>query len=139
MSGKEESMKFARTTFLIAGLYGVIALTPQYFGEAFVGRHFPPPITHPEYYYGFIGVVVVWHLMFLLISRDPARYRPLMLLGAAEKFVFGIPTVLLYVQGRVALPILVAAVVDLAFGALFLVAHRLCGAVPSSATWQAAS
>lgn len=130
-------MKFARILFLIAGIYGIVALFPQYFTEQLIGRRFPPPITHPEYYYGFIGVVLVWHLLFLAISRDPARYRPLMLLAFAEKFVFGIPTVLLYTRGRVGLPILGAALVDLAFGVLFVVAYRLTGRQESTATaWQ---
>jgi len=132
-------MKLARIGFLVAGIYGILALTPQYFAEDFVGRKFPPPITHPEYFYGFIGVVVVFHLLFLMISKDPLRYRPLMLLAAAEKFVFGVPTVLLYVQGRVVAPIFIAALIDIAFGVLFLVAHRATGNVPSpSATWQPA-
>lgn len=117
-------MRFARLVFLIAAIYGVVALLPQYFAERLIGRHFPPPITHPEYFYGFIGVVVVWHLLFFQISRDPVRYRPLMLLGVAEKFVFGVPTVLLYLQGRVVLPILIAALVDIGFGILFLAAYR---------------
>ncbi|HYC59452.1 MAG TPA: hypothetical protein VEK79_07795 [Thermoanaerobaculia bacterium] len=132
-------MKLARIGFLVAGIYGILALTPQYFGEAFIGRKFPPPITHPEYFYGFIGVVIVFHLMFLMISKDPMRYRPLMLIAAAEKFVFGVPTALLYVQQRVAAPIAIAALIDIAFGMLFLVAHRATGNVQSpSAFWQPA-
>ena len=117
-------MKFSRILFLIAGIYGIVALTPQYFTEKLIGRRFPPPITHPEYYYGFVGVVVVWHLLFLVISKDPARYRPLMLLGVLEKFVFGLPTVALYLQGRVSKPILIGAVIDLVFGVLFILAYR---------------
>jgi len=49
-------MKFARVVFLVAGIYGLIVLLPQYFLEAKVGLDSPPPITHPEFYYGFIGV-----------------------------------------------------------------------------------
>ncbi len=132
-------MKFARVTFLIGGWYGILALLPQYLAEDFVSRNFPPAITHPEYFYGFIGVVVVWHLLFLVIASNPARYRPAMLLATAEKFVFGLPTVLLYVQGRVAFPILIAAVVDLVFGLLFLEAYRRTSDAGSAATaWQAA-
>ena len=132
-------MKLARIGFLVAGIYGILALTPQYFGEDFIGRRFPPPITHPEYFYGFIGVVIVFHLMFLMISKDPMRYRPLMLIAAAEKFVFGVPTVLLYVQNRVTAPILIAALVDIAFGVLFLVAYWRTSNVQSpAATWQPA-
>ena len=132
-------MKFARVTFRIGGWYGIIALLPQYFAEDFVGRKFPPAITHPEYFYGFIGVVVVWHLLFLVIAGNPGRYRPAMLLAAAEKFVFGLPTVMLYLQGRVVLPILIAAVVDLVFGVLFLEAYRRTSDARASANaWQAA-
>jgi hypothetical protein len=49
-------MKFAKYTFCAAGIYGLIALLPQYFLEAKNGIDFPPAITHPEYYYGFVGV-----------------------------------------------------------------------------------
>jgi hypothetical protein len=130
-------MKFARVLFVIAGLYGIVALTPQYFLEDLIGRKFPPAVTHPEYFYGFIGVVVVWHLLFVVIAKDPLRYRQLMLLGVAEKFVFGLPTVLLYVQGRVAPSILVAALIDLAFGVLFVVAYKVTAPVVSRGTvWQ---
>ena len=40
-------MKFARTAFLIAGVYGLIVLLPMYLLEENTGRNFPPPITHP--------------------------------------------------------------------------------------------
>jgi hypothetical protein len=39
---------------------GLLALLPQYFLEAGNGLDFPPAINHPEYYFGFIGVAVVW-------------------------------------------------------------------------------
>ena len=132
-------MRFAKVAFAVGGWYGIVALLPQYLAEDFIGRRFPPPITHPEYYYGFIGVVVVWHLLFLLISRDPVRYRPAMLLATTEKFVFGVPTVLLYLQGRVVLPILIAALVDILFGLLFLEAYRRTSKAQAlAAAWQQA-
>ena len=72
-------MVFARRTFLIAGVYGLLALVPMYFLEGRIGRDIPPPITHPEYFYGFIGVAVAWQVAFLVIARDPVRFRPLMI------------------------------------------------------------
>lgn len=48
-------MTFARRVFFIAAVYGVIVLVPQYFMEARSGRDFPPPITHPEHFYGFVA------------------------------------------------------------------------------------
>jgi hypothetical protein len=113
-------MKFSRIVFLIAGIYGLVVVTPQYFMESRVGRTSPPPITHPEYFYGFVGAVVVWHVLFLVISRDPARYRPMMPVAALEKLAFGAPILVLYAQGRAALPLVGAAVIDLILGALFL-------------------
>jgi hypothetical protein len=113
-------MKFSRIVFFIAGIYGLLVVTPQYFMESWTGRTFPPPVTHPEYYYGFVGAVVVWHILFLVISRDPARYRPMMPVAALEKLAFGAPILVLYCQQRASLAIVGAAVIDLILGALFL-------------------
>jgi hypothetical protein len=72
-------MKFARTIFLIAGIYGLLVMLPQYFLEGRIGRDTPPPISHPEFYYGFIGVTIAWQILFLIISNDPLRYRVMMI------------------------------------------------------------
>ena len=48
-------MKFAKIIFLVAGIYGVLVLAPIYFMESTIGRQTPPAITHPEYFYGFLG------------------------------------------------------------------------------------
>ena len=100
---------------------------PQYFLESRTGRDFPPPITHPEYYYGFIGVAVAWQIVFPLISRDPARYRPIMLVAIVEKASFGLPAIGLYVGGRLSGQMLVAGVIDLVRGALFVFAYKRSG------------
>ena len=122
-------MKFARRVFLIAGVYGLIVLVPQYFLEGKTGRDFPPPITHPEYYYGFVGVALAWQILFLILSRDPARYRPMMIPAVLEKASFGIAAVALFLQGRLSGQMLAAGVVDLILGALFAAAYvRTAGA-----------
>ena len=77
-------MTFAKRLYLIAGIFGLIVLVPQYFMEAKTGRDFPPPITHPEFYYGFVGAAVAWQLVYLIISKDPVRYRPIMIVGVCE-------------------------------------------------------
>ena len=115
-------MKFAKIVFLIAGVYGLIVLLPLYFMEAQTGRDYPPPITHPEYYYGFIGVAVAWQLAFLVLSRDPVRYRPLMLPSIVEKASFGIAVAILYLQHRVSSFMFGVAMVDSLLGVLFIVA-----------------
>src|SRR5690348_12856696 len=112
-------MKFARLTFLLSGIYGLLALLPLYFMEQQTGRDYPPPITHPEYYYGFVGVAVAWQLAFLVMSRDPVRYRPLMPVAIVEKASFFIPVVLLFLQHRVSTFMLGAASIDGILGVLF--------------------
>jgi hypothetical protein len=60
---------------MIAGIYGLIVLVPQLFSESRIARDYPPVITHPEYFYGFLGVAIAWQLCFLVIAKDPVRYR----------------------------------------------------------------
>jgi hypothetical protein len=117
-------MKFAKLLFLIAGIYGLVVLLPSYFLEEKTGRDYPPPITHPEFYYGFIGVAISWQIVFLIIARDPRRYRPIMLAAIVEKASYGIATLILYLQGRTGAVVLGTGVIDLILGILFLVAYN---------------
>jgi hypothetical protein len=115
---------FARRVFHVAGIYGVLVLLPQYFLEDKLGEDYPPPITHPEHFYGFIGIALTWQFVFLLIARDVVRYRLLMLPAILEKLAFGLPTLVLYAQHRVAAPVVVAAGIDLILAMLFTLAFR---------------
>jgi hypothetical protein len=114
--------RFPRWLFLLAGIYGLLVLVPQYFLEEQVGRDYPPAITHPEHFYGFIGVAVAWQFAFLVIATDPVRYRWLMLPAALEKFSFAAATAVLFAQQRIAGPVVAFAAVDLVLGVLFLLA-----------------
>jgi hypothetical protein len=116
--------RFARRVFTVAGTYGLIVLVPQYFLAARIGRDTPPVITHQEYFYGFIGVAVAWQFVFLLIGRDPERYRPLMIPAVLEKLAFGVPAIILYAQGRLPGSVLFFGLLDLTLGALFVAAWR---------------
>lgn len=116
--------KLASRIFLAAALYGIAVLAPQYFLEAKVGRDFPPPITHPEHFYGFLGVALAWQLAFLLIARDPVRYRLFMLPAIAEKLAFGIAAPVLFLLGRAPAPVAFFGGVDFLLAALFLAAFR---------------
>lgn len=120
-------MKFAKWVYLVAGIYGVLLITPQYFLEARNAIDFPPPINHPEYYYGFIGVTLAWQIAFLLISRDPKRYHPLMLATVVEKFSYGSALLVLFAQGRIATTVLAFGLIDLVLGALFVISYRKVG------------
>ena len=116
-------IQFPRRLFRLAGIYGLIVMLPQYFLERRIGVDQPPPITHPEYFYGFIGAAVAWQFVFLLISTDPARYRLLMLPAILEKATFGSAILILLAQHRAPKAVLVFGLIDLTLGALFAVAY----------------
>ena len=117
-------MKFAQRVFSAAGIYGVLILAPQYFMESQVGVQDPPAITHPEFYYGFTGCALAWQIAFLVIGRDPVRYRPLMLCGVMEKWTFGIATWVLFAQGRLSTMTTVFGTIDFVLGCLFIAAWK---------------
>ena len=116
-------MKFARAVYAIAAIYGLITLLPLYLLVERIGRDAPPPITHAEFYYGFVGLALLWQFVFLLIAKDPARYRSLMLLSIFEKAAYSVPVVLLYTLGKLSSSILWPALVDPIFGILFITAY----------------
>ena len=115
--------KTARIVFRVAGIYGLSVLVPQFFLEAKVGRDSPPPITHPEFFYGFLCVAVAWQVLFLILSRAPVRYRPMMIPAVLEKIGFPIAAVILYLQGRMAPIVLAPASLDLVLCVLFAIAY----------------
>jgi hypothetical protein len=114
-------MKFAKYTFVIAGIYGLVVLLPQYFLEQKIGIDSQPAITHPEFFYGFIGVAIAFQLVFLVISRDPQRYRLFILPSIVEKFSFGIAAAVLFATGRLHPQMLAAGMIDTVLGVLFIV------------------
>ena len=120
----DRGVRFARRVFSIAGWYGLIVMLPNFFLEAKIGRDFPPPITHPENYYGFICVTLAWQVLFLIIARDPVRLRPAMIAAILEKFPFVIAMVVLYAQGGVAPIFLVPVAIDFVLGILFIASFR---------------
>ena len=129
------TMRFAKAVFLTAGIYGLLILTPIYFMEGRIGRETPPAITHPEYFYGFLGAGVAWQIVFLVLSRDPLRYRAMILPSVLEKVSYGIALVLLFTQHRLPLSVLTIGSMDWIFAGLFIAAYaatRLDHAVASN-------
>jgi hypothetical protein len=114
-------MRFAKWVFTAAGIYGLICLTPFLFLE---GRIAAPAaqLGHAEYFYGFIWVAIAFQVVFLLIGRDPVRLRAVMLPTLIEKWPFAITVFVLWSQGRVQLPVVGFAGIDLIWGALFAIA-----------------
>ncbi len=91
--------------------------------ENSIGQQTPPPITHPEYFYGFIGVGLAWQLLFLVLSSDPAKYRAMILPSIAEKISFGVALVILRFEHRIAASTMLVGSVDWVFAFLFLAAY----------------
>ncbi len=114
----------ASRIFRIAGIYGIIALLPNFVMEGRFGLDHPPAITHPVFFYGFTGVALAWQVAFLLIAREPERLRPLMLPAILEKLAFFGAVGVLWAQGRCADVLLPFAAIDGAFALAFAVAWR---------------
>jgi hypothetical protein len=116
-------MRFAKIVFLTAAVWGVLVITPLYFVFDVIGRKDPPAITHPGFFYGFVGAALAWQLAFFFIGRDPARYRPLMIPSIFEKLSYSVAVIVLVMQGRMHSSDLVFGGVDLLLGVLFALAY----------------
>ncbi len=120
-------MRFARIVFLVAGIYGLIVTLALFFLETRTGIDVPPPVTHPEFYYGFAGVTAAWQVLFIMISRDPLRYRPLMPVCVLEKGAMVVVLLILLPQGRFPANWYPGATIDILLGILFLVSYLRLG------------
>jgi hypothetical protein len=116
-------VKFAKMVYGIAGVYGFIVLIPLYFMIDKIGRDTPPAITHAEFYYGFVGLALLWQVVFCIIAADPGRYRQIMPVTILEKIVFAVPVLLLWSIGRLPAGSTWPAGVDLLLGFLFIFAY----------------
>jgi hypothetical protein len=116
-------MKFAKWLFTIAGVWGILVITPLYFIFNQIAEKDPPPVTHPLFYYGFAGVALAWQFVFLVIGSNPVRFRPLMLVGILEKLGYFLPAIILYLQRRVHIADVYISSGDALLAVLFLVAY----------------
>ena len=116
-------MKFAKIVFWLAGIWGLLVITPLYFMFDLIGRKDPPPITHPAFFYGFVGLALAWQIAFFFIASDPMRYRPLMIPSIIEKFSYAAAVVILVLQQRMRSSDLLFAGTDLLLAVLFVIAY----------------
>lgn len=122
-------MKFAKTVFVVAGVWGLVILTPFYFLFDAIGRQYGSPINYPQGYYGFLATTMAWQTAFLVIGSDPARYRLMMIPSMVEKFVYVLSMGVLYVQGRIGVTDVLVTSPDLLLGTLFAVAFARLSAL----------
>jgi hypothetical protein len=113
-------MKFAKIVFSIAGVWGILVLTPLFFLADEINRRFPPPITHPQYFYGFVALAWVFQLVFFVIASDPIRFRPLIVPAILEKAGFVLPCLVLLLRGGITSGEASGAAADLLLGILFI-------------------
>jgi hypothetical protein len=123
---------FAKQVFRWAGIYGLLVMVPQYFLEAKTGQDYPPPVTHPEFYYGFVGCAVAFQVVFLVLAKDPVRFRPMMIPCMIEKATFAIGMPILFAQHRIPGLVLAFSLIDLTLGILFAVAYVKTSSPPAS-------
>ena len=109
--------------YLFSGIYGIIVLLPQLFMETKTGIDYPPAITHPEFYYGFVGVALAWQIFFILISKDPIRYKPIVIAGILEKASFGFSSIILFALGRIPTLVLFFSTIDLIIMCLLIFSY----------------
>ena len=116
-------MRFAKIVFWVAGIWGVLVITPLYFLFDIIGQKDPPPITHPGFFYGFAGCALAWQIAFCCIATNPVRYRLLMIPSVLEKATYAIAIITLVLQGRTNHHDLLFACTDSLLGLLFIVAY----------------
>jgi len=127
---KEEELKFAKVVFTVAGIWGIAITLPLYFMYNFIGRQSPPAISHPEFYYGFAGVTLTWQVVFLLIARDPARYRVMIIPSILEKFSYVIANLVLFANQRMSASQALPSTTDLVLALLFIAAFLKTTSAP---------
>jgi hypothetical protein len=115
-------MRFAKIVFTVAGVWGIVVLTPLYFLHDITGRQYPPPADYAQFFYGFLSVAMAWQVAFLVIGSSPARFRLLMIPSIIEKLGYVVTLLVLYGQGRIPAADATPAIPDFLLGLLFIAA-----------------
>src|SRR5262245_35157642 len=121
------TIQFAKRLFLVAGIYGVAVIAPMFFLEYTIGAMDPPAITHAEFYYGFVCTALAWQIVYLMMSRDPLRLRPMLIPAIIGKAGFAVSVFVLFAQGRLAARNVILPSTDLVLAALFAWAYVALG------------
>ena len=114
-------MTFAKWVFTIGGIWGVLIVAPLFFLETTLAGRLGA-FSHPDTYYGFAASTLVWQFAYLVIARDPERYRPFMLLGALGKVLYFGSCWALVLAGRVQPLVALVVTPDIVLAGLFVVA-----------------
>ena len=115
-------MRFAKWVFTAAAIYGLVTIPLTYFAEAALARRYAA-LGQPLWFYGFLGVVLVFQLVYLQTGRDPVRYRPFMLLSLLAKLSFVVTAAGMWLLGRTVTEQALVTAPDLVWTVLFAVAY----------------
>ena len=110
-------MRLAKWIFLIAGGLGLLSTVPLLLTENTMG------VKQPEFYYGFVCLNICWQILYLFLSSDPVRYRPMMIPAFLAKASGTIALTWLYLLGRVSTQWIAIGAADGVFAVLFVVAY----------------
>ena len=124
------TITFAKRLFLVAGIYGMAVLAPMFFLEHPIGEYDPPAITHAEFYYGFVCTALAWQVVYLMMSRDPLRLRPVLIPAIISKAGFAVSVYALFAQGRLGAANLILPSIDLVLAGLFAWAYVAMRSAP---------
>lgn len=111
-------MRAIRIGFAVAAAYGLIATLSLYAGPALGADTLMR--------YAFAGAAAATQLAYLLIARDPIRYRMLIPVGIASKISFAVPAALVATRTG-ADGLLAAAALDLLLATFFAIAFVTIG------------
>lgn len=114
-------MKFAKLVFLIGGILGLLSTVPLFFNESVIA----PELKHPEFYYGFIGINLMWQVLYIYISTNPLRFRPIMVVSFFVKILGVISVFWLIRIGRTDIWWYRIIFFDFLFAILFLLSFGL--------------
>lgn len=117
------SMKFAKLVYFSATAFGLVVLPPMYFLKEKLEQDYPPAITHPEFFYGFVGAALCWQFVYFLLGVDPVRYRPIMIPAILAKLNFGVACLILYIQQRIPTSTFGLSMVDMVFAVFFFLVY----------------
>lgn len=116
-------MKFAKWVFIIGGVFGLLAIIPLYFNE----KQIAPGLKYPEFYYGFIGINILWQVLYIYISQNLLRFRPIILFAFFVKILGVVSISYLVLIERTATWWYGIISTDLILAILFLAAYRITG------------
>ena len=120
-------MKLAKWTFRTAGIFGLIVMVPMLFIEKLIDQIMPPAVNHPEFFYGFVLLNICWQILYLTVSKDPVRLRPMMIPAFLAKASGPIALLWLHLGGRISSQWVTTIYMDAVFAVLFLVSYFVTG------------